>query len=255
MSHVELKELKIQLQGLLDKSYIYPSTSPWGCSALFVEKKDKELRLCVDYHPLNAVTIKNTYPLPCIDILFDQLAGAQVFSQIDLHSGCHQIKIPAEDIPKTGRCLTPLNWVEPGEKVIFGSNLVEEVEVTVHSIQHNLKAAKSHQETYANKRRRPLEFKVEDHVDLRVSLMKGVNRFGMKGKLARLYIGPFLILEKCGTVIYKLNLPPSLAGVHDIFHMSQLKKCLKAPVDVVLPEVTPLEADLSYPEQPIKVLD
>jgi hypothetical protein len=255
MSHVELKELKIQLQGLLDKSYIYPSTSPWGCSALFVEKKDKELRLCVDYHPLNAVTIKNTYPLPCIDILFDQLAGAQVFSQIDLHSGCHQIKIPAEDIPKTGQCLTPLNWVEPREKVIFGSNLVEEVEVTVHSIQHNLKAAKSHQETYANKRRRPLEFKVEDHVDLRVSLMKGVNRFGMKGKLARLYIGPFLILEKCGTVIYKLNLPPSLAGVHDIFHMSQLKKCLKAPVDVVLPEVTPLEADLSYPEQPIKVLD
>jgi hypothetical protein len=101
MSPMEMKELKIQLQGLLDKGYIHPSTSPWGCSALFMEKKDKELRLCVDYRPLNAVTIKNKYPLPCIDILFDQLAGAQVFSKIDLRSGYHQIKIRDEDIPKT----------------------------------------------------------------------------------------------------------------------------------------------------------
>jgi hypothetical protein len=101
MSPVEMKELKIQLQGLLDKGYIHPSTSPWGCSALFMEKKDKELRLCVDYRPLNAVTIKNKYPLPCIDILFDQLAGTQVFSKIDLHSGYHQIKVHAKDIPKT----------------------------------------------------------------------------------------------------------------------------------------------------------
>jgi hypothetical protein len=85
--------------------------------------------------------------------------------------------------------------------------------------------------------------------------MKGVKRFGVKGKLAPRYIEPFPILEKCGTVAYKLDLPPSSAGVHDIFHVSQLKKCLKAPVDVVLPEVTPLEAVLSYPEHPIKVLD
>jgi hypothetical protein len=101
MSPVELKELKIQLQGLLDKAYIHPSISPWGCSVLFVEKKDKELRLCVDYRPLNVVTIKNKYPLPCIDILFDQLAGAQVFSKIDLRSGYHQIKIRVKDVPKT----------------------------------------------------------------------------------------------------------------------------------------------------------
>jgi hypothetical protein len=76
MSSVEMKELKVQLQGLLDKGYIRPSTSPWGCSALFVEKKDKELRLCVNYRPLNAVTNKNKYPLPPIDIMFDQLEGA-----------------------------------------------------------------------------------------------------------------------------------------------------------------------------------
>jgi hypothetical protein len=100
MSPVEL-ELKIQLQGLLDKCYIHPSTSPLGYSALFVEKKDKELRLCVDYRPLNAITIKNKYPLPRFDILFDKLAGAQVLSKIDLCSGYHQIKICAKDIPKT----------------------------------------------------------------------------------------------------------------------------------------------------------
>jgi hypothetical protein len=101
MSPVEMKELKIQLQGLLHKGYIHPSTSPWGYSVLFVDKKVKELHLCVDYRPLNAVTIKNKYPLPCIDILFDQLARAQVFSKIDLCFGYHQIKIRAEDIPKT----------------------------------------------------------------------------------------------------------------------------------------------------------
>jgi hypothetical protein len=100
-----------------------------------------------------------------------------------------------------------------------------------------------------------LEFEVGNHVYLRVSPMKGVKRFEVKGKLAHRYIGPFPILEKCGTMAYKLDPPPSLAGVHDIFHVSQLKKYLKAPVDVVLPEVTPLEADLSYPEQPIKVSD
>jgi hypothetical protein len=100
-----------------------------------------------------------------------------------------------------------------------------------------------------------LEFDVGNHVYLRVSPMKGVKRFEVKGKLAPRYIGPFPILEKCGSVAYKLDLPPSLARVHDIFHVTQLKKCLKAHVDVVLPEVTPLEADLSYLEHLIKVLN
>jgi len=97
----ELVEHKIQLQELLDKGYVRPSSSPWGCPAIFVKKKDKTLRLCVDYRPLNEVTIKNKYPLPCIDLLFDQLVGAKVFSKIDLRSGYHQIKIRSKDIPKT----------------------------------------------------------------------------------------------------------------------------------------------------------
>jgi hypothetical protein len=118
---------------------------------------------------------------------------------------------------------TQLDWTE--EKVILGPDLVKEAEATIRSIRDNLKAAKSRQETYANKRRRPLAFDVGNQVYLRVSPMKGVKRFGVKGKLVPRYIGVFPILEKYGTVAYKLDLPPSLEGVHDIFHVSQLKKC------------------------------
>jgi hypothetical protein len=100
MPPAELAELKKQLQELLDKGFIRPSTSPWGCPTLFV-KKDESLRLCIDYHPLNAMTVKNKYPLPRIDVLFDQLVRAKVFSKIDLRSVYHQIKIRASDIPKT----------------------------------------------------------------------------------------------------------------------------------------------------------
>jgi hypothetical protein len=101
MTPKKLAELKVQLNELLNKGYIHPTSSPWGCPALFVKKKEQSLRLCVDYRPLNAVTVKNKYPLPCIDILFDQLASARVFSKVDLRSGYHQIKIRLEDVPKT----------------------------------------------------------------------------------------------------------------------------------------------------------
>jgi hypothetical protein len=96
----ELAELKTQLQDLLAKGFIRPSSSPWGCPAIFVKKKDQTLRMCVDYRPLNEVTIKNKYHLPRIDLLFDQLTRARVFSKIDLRSGYHHIRIRPEDIPK-----------------------------------------------------------------------------------------------------------------------------------------------------------
>ncbi|KAJ4973800.1 hypothetical protein NE237_006974 [Protea cynaroides] len=101
MAPTELKELKVQLQELLDKGYIRPSISPWGAPVLFVKKKDGSVRLCIDYRELNKLTIKNRYPLPRIDDLFDQLQGARVFSKIDLRSGYHQLKIKEGDIPKT----------------------------------------------------------------------------------------------------------------------------------------------------------
>jgi hypothetical protein len=101
MPPAELAKLQKQLQELLDKGFICPSISPWGCPTLFVKNKDESLRRCIDYRPLNAVTIKNKYPLTRIDVLFDQLVGVKVFSKIDLRSGYHQIKIRASDIPKT----------------------------------------------------------------------------------------------------------------------------------------------------------
>ena len=100
MAPKELEELKKQLQELLDKGLIQPSVSPWGAPVLFVKKKDGSLRLCIDYRELNRVTVKNKYPLPRIDDLFDQLAGATVFSKIDLRSRYHQLKIKREDVPK-----------------------------------------------------------------------------------------------------------------------------------------------------------
>jgi hypothetical protein len=101
MTPKELVELKLHLNELLDKGFICPSSSQWACSTLFFKKKESSLRLSVDYRPLNSVTIKNKYPLPHIDIMFDQLVGAKVFSKIDLRSDYHQIKIRSEDIPKT----------------------------------------------------------------------------------------------------------------------------------------------------------
>ncbi|KAL4032817.1 hypothetical protein IC575_005899 [Cucumis melo] len=101
MAPAELKELKVQLQELLDKRFIRPSVSPWGVPVLFVKKKYGSMRLCIDYRELNKVTIKNRYPLPRIDDLFDQLQGATVFSKIDLRSGYHQLRIKDGDVPKT----------------------------------------------------------------------------------------------------------------------------------------------------------
>jgi hypothetical protein len=118
-----------------------------------------------------------------------------------------------------------------------------------------LKEAQARQKSYADKRRRPLFFQVKDHVYLKVSPMKGVNRFGVKGKLAPPYIGSFPILEQCGLVAYRLQLPETLSVVHNVFHVSQLKKCLRVPdrtIDVV--DVA-LEPDLTYSEHPIRILD
>nr|GEY82926.1 putative reverse transcriptase domain-containing protein [Tanacetum cinerariifolium] len=97
----EMKELSVQLQELLEKGFIHLSSSPWGAPVLFVKKKDRSFRMCIDYHELNKLTVKNRYPLPRIDDLFDQLQGSSVYSKIDLRSGYHQLRIKEEDIPIT----------------------------------------------------------------------------------------------------------------------------------------------------------
>ena len=98
MNILELNELKLQLQELIDKNYARPSVSPWGAPILFIKKKDGTLRICIDYHKLNKITIKNRYHLPHIDDLFDQIRGSTIFSKIDLRYGYHQVIIKYEDI-------------------------------------------------------------------------------------------------------------------------------------------------------------
>jgi hypothetical protein len=131
---------------------------------------------------------------------------------------------------------------------------VTEVEEKVKQIQANILAAQSHQKSYADKRRSPLEFEVGDHIYLWVSPMKGVHHFGIKGKLAPHYIGPYSIIDKYGPTSYQVELPARLSGVHNVFHVSQLKRCLKPPTDVVIEDTVPLEPDLTYKAHPIKVL-
>ncbi|WVZ93561.1 hypothetical protein U9M48_039531 [Paspalum notatum var. saurae] len=142
-----------------------------------------------------------------------------------------------------------------GERVTFGPDLVTQAEEQVKFIHSNLKRPQSRQKSYSDKRRRPLVFEKGDHVYLRVSPMKGVHQFGVKGKLAPWYVGPFKITEQCGPVAYRLELPPHLAAVHDVFHVSQLKKCLRVPEEVIDTSQIQFEPDLTYEEKPIKILD
>jgi hypothetical protein len=153
------------------------------------------------------------------------------------------------------QCHTPLNWSEPGEIWFFRPDMVKEMEEKVQRIIHNLKETQARQKSYADKRRQPLYFQVGDHVYLKVSPMKGVSRFCVKGKLAPWYIGLFPILEQCGPVAYRLQLPETLSAVHNVFHISQLKKCLRVlDQNIEVMDVT-LEPYLTYSEHPIRILD
>jgi hypothetical protein len=126
------------------------------------------------------------------------------------------------------KCRTPLNWIEPGERRFYGINFVEEAEKKVRIIQQNMKATQSRYKSNANKRRRPLELKVGDYVYLKVTPMKK-KRFGIKKKLAARFVGPYKIVEKKGPVAYKLQLPKAMGSIFPVFHVSQLKKCLRVP--------------------------
>jgi hypothetical protein len=132
---------------------------------------------------------------------------------------------------------------------------MNEAEEKVKQIQANISAAQSHQKSYADERRSPLEFEVGNHVYLQVSPMKGVRCIGIKGKLAPRYIGPYHVIDKYGPTSYQVELPVKLLRVHNVFHVSQLKRCLKPPADVVIKATIPLELDLTYKAYLIKVLD
>jgi hypothetical protein len=139
--------------------------------------------------------------------------------------------------------------------MVFRPDIVKETEEKVQRIIHNLKEAQARQKSYVDKRRKPLYFQAEDYVYLKVSPMKGMSHFGVKGKLARRYIDPFPVLEHCGPVAYRLQLPETLSVVHNVFHVSQLKKCLRVPDRTIEVIDVALELDFTYSEHPVRVLD
>ncbi|KAI3744698.1 hypothetical protein L1987_57788 [Smallanthus sonchifolius] len=153
------------------------------------------------------------------------------------------------------KCRSPICWNEIGEAQITGPELIQETTDKIFLIRDNIRVARSRQKSYADKRRKPLEFQVGDMVLLKVSPWKGVVRFGKKGKLAPRYVGPFKILERVGKVAYKLDLPSELINVHPTFHVSNLKKCLADEnLHIPLDEVR-IDERMHFVEKPVEIMD
>ncbi|KAM1420988.1 hypothetical protein ACFX2I_003300 [Malus domestica] len=152
-------------------------------------------------------------------------------------------------------CRSPICWVDAEDRIVLGLEIIKETIEKVKLIRDQLKTAQSRQKSNADRRKRPLEFQSGDFVFLKVSPQKGIHRFGMKGKLAPRYVGPFKIIERVGNVAYKLELPPQLGHIHNVFHVSKLKK--SAPkIQHIKPWVDlPLEPNGTYVEGPNCILD
>ncbi|GJV99202.1 putative reverse transcriptase domain-containing protein [Tanacetum coccineum] len=153
------------------------------------------------------------------------------------------------------KCRSPVCWSEVGDAQLTGPEMIRETTEMIVQIKNRLLAARSRQKSYADVRRKPLEFEVGDKVMLKVSPWKGVVRFGKRGKLSPRYIGPFKILSRVGPVAYKLELPRELQGIHNTFHVSNLKKCL-SDEDLVIPlDEIRIDEKLHFIEEPIEIVD
>jgi len=147
-------------------------------------------------------------------------------------------------------------WSEVGERALVGPALIKEAEERVAEIREKLKAAQSRQKSYADKKRREISFNPGDFVYLKVSTIRGTRRFQVQGKLAPRYIGPYQVLKKVGAVAYRLELPEEMLDIHPVFHVSQLRRCLRVPEAEHVPvETKDLQPDLRYQEIPVKILD
>jgi hypothetical protein len=154
------------------------------------------------------------------------------------------------------RCRTPLNWSEAGERTLFGPDLVKDAEEKVQLIRENLKLAQVRQKNYHDKGTTPRHSVVGDYVYLKVSPTKGVQRFGVKGKLGPRYIGPYEVIEVCGPVAYRIQLPERFSTLYNVFHVTQLKKGMPVPENEVIKEANAwIEPDFSLIEHPLRVLD
>ncbi|GKB86352.1 putative reverse transcriptase domain-containing protein [Tanacetum coccineum] len=243
-----VKRMILVAQGISDKSTIILEDMYWyprirkgykltyvRIVDLFKEMLEDMLRACVidfggnwDVHlPLAEFSYNNSYHTSIRCAPFEALYGR--------------------------KCRSPVLWAEIGECSLIGPELVQETTDKVVVIKEKLKAARDHQKSYADNRRKPLEFEVGDRVILKVSPWKGVVWFGKKGKLAPRYVGPFEILEMIGPIAYRLRLSEELSGVHDTFHVSNLKKCLaNASLHVPLDEIK-VDKTLHFVEEPVEI--
>ena len=152
-------------------------------------------------------------------------------------------------------CRSPICWIEVGESSITGPDLIRDTSEKVSLIRQRLLTAQSRQKSYADVRRRPLEFKVGDHVFLKVMPKRGVVRFDKQGKLSSRFIGPFEILERVGIVAYRLALPPNMSGVHEVFHVSMLQRYTPDPAHIVDWGEIEVDTDETFEEGPVCIMD
>ncbi|KAM2048412.1 hypothetical protein ACFX1T_006948 [Malus domestica] len=152
-------------------------------------------------------------------------------------------------------CRTALCWSEVGERVLVGPEIVEETTQNIQVIKSNLKAAHDRQKSLADRHAIDRVYKVGDWVFLKLSPWRGVVQFGKKGKLSPRYIGPYQITERVDEVAYRLELPPELSKVHDVFHVDMLHHYVSDPSHVILPQPLEINSDLTYDEEPVTILD
>ncbi|WVZ80720.1 hypothetical protein U9M48_028177 [Paspalum notatum var. saurae] len=212
------------------------------------ESMDTKLNFSSAYHPQTDGQTERTN-----QILEDMLRACAI-----QYSTSWDKSLPYAEFSYNNSCqasikMTPLHWDQPGEKQLFGPEIIKDAERQVRMIRENLRIAQTRQKSYADHRRRDLEFAVGDYVYLKVSPIRGLRRFKVKGKLAPRYIGPFKIIG--GEVAYELELPDRLSGVHDVFHVSQLKKCLRVPKEQLQVEDLNVQDDFTCTEYPVQILE
>ncbi|GJX26978.1 putative reverse transcriptase domain-containing protein [Tanacetum coccineum] len=209
---------------------------------------------------LNEIVDRHGVPISIISDRDSHLGGSWdvhlPLVEFSYNNSCHSSVRCAPFEALYGRkCRSRIMWDEVGEGQLIGPELVQETTKKISQIKDRLKAARNRQKSYADKKRKPLEFSVGDYVLLKVWPWKGVVRFGKKGKLAPRFVRPFEIIEKVGPAAYRLDLPEELNGVHDTFHVSNLKKCLADPTLKVLLDEIRVDAKLNFVEEPVKFLE
>ncbi|KAD4584877.1 hypothetical protein E3N88_22478 [Mikania micrantha] len=277
-----VKPLRVRAMGMTVQTSLHDNIMQAQQEVIERENLKKELDCGVEKHletkPDGLVYFKDRIWIPVVDELRKLIFDEAHKTKYSVHPGADKMYQDLrafywwpgmkKDIAEyVGRCITcakalygrkcrsPICWSEVGDNRITGLELIQETTDKIAQIQQRLQATRSRQKSYADKRLKPLEFQVGDRVMLKVSPWKGVVRFAKKGKLTPRYVGPFEIIERIGPVAYRLSLPDELSGVHDVFHVSNLKKCLADETLIIPVEEIQLDKNLRFVEEPLEIMD